>query len=112
MLAIQADGAQITTVEGLSEAKAPLHPLQEAFWDAHALQCGFCTSGMLITSVALLREHPRPTTEQIRSALSGNLCRCTGYQNIVKAVQQAAAEMRGGSAPAADGATPTIGAQA
>ena len=94
MLAIQADGARITTVEGLSEATGPLHPLQEAFWDAHALQCGFCTSGMLITSVALLREHPRPSTEQIRSALSGNLCRCTGYQNIVKAVQLAAERLQ------------------
>jgi aerobic-type carbon monoxide dehydrogenase small subunit (CoxS/CutS family) len=101
MLAVQADGASITTVEGLSEASITrvegpgeatgeaLHPIQEAFWDAHGLQCGFCTSGMLITTVALLRDNPRPSDEQIRVALSGNLCRCTGYQNIVKAVRLA-----------------------
>jgi aerobic-type carbon monoxide dehydrogenase small subunit (CoxS/CutS family) len=89
MLAVQADGATITTVEGLSEAGA-LHPVQEAFWDAHGLQCGFCTSGMLITTVALLRDNPRPSDAAIRAALSGNLCRCTGYQNIVNAVRLAA----------------------
>jgi carbon-monoxide dehydrogenase small subunit len=93
MLAIQADGARITTVEGLSQADGSLHPIQEAFWDAHGLQCGFCTSGMLITTVALLRERPRPTDPEIRAALSGNLCRCTGYQNIVKAVRLAASRM-------------------
>ena len=89
MLAVQADGAEITTVEGLASGEQ-LHPLQEAFWDAHGLQCGFCTSGMLITSLALLRDCPRPSDDQIREALSGNLCRCTGYQNIVKAVRLAA----------------------
>ncbi len=89
MLAVQADGANVTTVEGLASTDA-LHPLQQAFWDAHGLQCGFCTSGMLITSVALLRERPRPSDNEIREALSGNLCRCTGYQNIVKAVRLAA----------------------
>jgi len=89
MLAVQADGAEITTVEGLASGDQ-LHPLQEAFWDAHGLQCGFCTSGMLITSLALLRDCPRPSDDQIREALSGNLCRCTGYQNIVKAVRLAA----------------------
>ena len=88
MLAVQADGASITTVEGLATADA-LHPIQEAFWDAHGLQCGFCTSGMLITTVALLRDNPRPSDDEIRIALSGNLCRCTGYQNIVKAVRLA-----------------------
>ncbi len=93
MLAIQADGASITTVEGLSNANGALHPVQEAFWDAHGLQCGFCTSGMLITTVALLRDRPRPTDAEIRAALSGNLCRCTGYQNIVKAVRLAATRM-------------------
>src|SRR5882672_6860636 len=92
MLAVQADGASITTVEGLASV-AGLHPIQEAFWDAHGLQCGFCTSGMLITTVALLRHNPRPTDAEIRAALSGNLCRCTGYQNIVKAVRLAAARM-------------------
>jgi aerobic carbon-monoxide dehydrogenase small subunit len=88
MLAVQADGAHVTTVEGLSSDG--LHVVQEAFWDAHALQCGFCTSGMLITAVALLRERPRPSDAEIRAALSGNLCRCTGYQNIVRAVRLAA----------------------
>jgi aerobic-type carbon monoxide dehydrogenase small subunit (CoxS/CutS family) len=95
MLAVQADGAEITTVEGLAHSPDRLHPVQEAFWDAHALQCGFCTSGMLISTVALLRQAPRPSTEQIRAALSGNLCRCTGYQNIVKAVQLAAERIDG-----------------
>ena len=90
MLAVQADGAQITTVEGLADSPDTLHPVQQAFWDAHGLQCGFCTSGMLISTVALLRHTPRPSSAQIREALSGNLCRCTGYQNIVKAVQLAA----------------------
>lgn len=95
MLAIQADGASITTVEGLASADGNdgLHPVQEAFWDAHALQCGFCTSGMLITTVALLRDRPRPSDAEIRAALGGNLCRCTGYQNIVKAVRLAASRM-------------------
>src|SRR5437016_2983685 len=92
MLAVQADGACVTTVEGLTsnQADGGLHPVQQAFWDAHGLQCGFCTSGMLITTVALLRESPHPTDEQIRVGLSGNLCRCTGYQNIVRAVRLAA----------------------
>jgi aerobic-type carbon monoxide dehydrogenase small subunit (CoxS/CutS family) len=93
MLAVQADGAQITTVEGLAPGPEQLHPLQEAFWDSHALQCGFCTSGMLMSSVALLRERPRPSDDEIRQALSGNLCRCTGYQNIVKAVRLASERM-------------------
>jgi carbon-monoxide dehydrogenase small subunit len=89
MLAVQVDGASVTTVEGLAPSPDQLHPVQEAFWDTHALQCGFCTSGMLITTVALLREQPRPSDSEIRSALSGNLCRCTGYQNIVSAVRLA-----------------------
>lgn len=89
MFAVQADGLSITTVEGLASSPDDLHPVQQAFWDAHGLQCGFCTSGMLITTVALLRENPTPSDEQIRAALSGNLCRCTGYQNIVKAVRLA-----------------------
>ena len=90
MFAVQADGVSITTVEGLAASPDELHPVQQAFWDAHGLQCGFCTSGMLITTVALLREHPSPSDTEIRAALSGNLCRCTGYQNIVKAVRLAA----------------------
>jgi aerobic carbon-monoxide dehydrogenase small subunit len=93
MLAIQADGTSITTVEGLAESPDRLHPVQEAFWDEHGLQCGFCTSGMLITTVALLRERERPSDAEIREALSGNLCRCTGYQNIVHAVRVAAERM-------------------
>jgi carbon-monoxide dehydrogenase small subunit len=93
MLAVQADGATVVTVEGLTDAADRLHPLQEAFWDAHGLQCGFCTSGMLITSLALLRDKPHPSDAEIREALSGNLCRCTGYQNIVKAVRLAADRM-------------------
>src|SRR3977135_2610544 len=79
MLAVQVDGASITTVEGIASSNGALHPVQEAFWDAYGLQCGFCTSGMLITTVALLRHNPRPTDPEIRAALSGNLCRCTGY---------------------------------
>jgi aerobic carbon-monoxide dehydrogenase small subunit len=94
MFAVQADGLTVTTVEGLAESTDALHPVQQAFWDAHALQCGFCTSGMLMTTVALLRENPSPSDVEIRAALSGNLCRCTGYQNIVKAVRLAADRSR------------------
>ncbi len=94
MLAVQADGANVTTVEGLGQIGTDrLHPIQEAFWDAHGLQCGFCTAGMLMTTLALLRDNPRPSEAEIRSALSGNLCRCTGYQNIVKAVRLASERM-------------------
>jgi carbon-monoxide dehydrogenase small subunit len=96
MLAVQADGAEITTVEGLAPGPDRLHPLQEAFWEAHGLQCGFCTPGILITVQALLRENPSPTDEEIRAGLSGNLCRCTGYQNIVKAVRIAAERLAPG----------------
>ena len=96
MLAAQADGAEITTVEGLA-ANGSWHPLQTAFHEHHGLQCGFCTPGMLMASASLLAEDPDPTAEQVRHALEGNLCRCTGYQNIVNAVLAAAEEMR--SAP-------------
>jgi carbon-monoxide dehydrogenase small subunit len=92
MFAVQADGRQVTTVEGLATG-AQLHPLQEGFKEEHGLQCGYCTPGMLLVSAALLAENPNPTEEQIRWAISGNLCRCTGYQNIVKAVQWAARRM-------------------
>jgi carbon-monoxide dehydrogenase small subunit len=88
-LAVQASGREVTTVEGLA-AGGQLHPLQEGFKEEHGLQCGFCTPGMMLTASALLRENPDPSEEEIRWALSGNLCRCTGYQNIVKAVQWAA----------------------
>jgi aerobic carbon-monoxide dehydrogenase small subunit len=88
-LAVQADGREITTVEGLMQDGA-LHPLQEGFKEEHGLQCGFCTPGMMLVSAALLEENPNPSEEDIRWAISGNLCRCTGYQNIVKSVQWAA----------------------
>ncbi|CAA9351718.1 MAG: Aerobic carbon monoxide dehydrogenase (quinone), small chain [uncultured Gemmatimonadetes bacterium] len=93
VFAVQADGAQITTVEGLTAGTAPLHPLQEAFRDAHGLQCGFCTPGILMSMIPFLRDNPSPDEGEIREALSGNLCRCTGYQNIVQAVQLAAERM-------------------
>ena len=92
MFAVTADGHEITTVEGLAKGGA-LHPLQQAFWDCHGLQCGYCTPGMLMTSYALLKHNPHPDEGEIREAISGNLCRCTGYQNIVRAVTQAAGEM-------------------
>lgn len=90
ILAVQADGRELTTVEGLAPAPGELHPLQQAFWEAHGLQCGFCTPGFLMTLVPFLEENPSPTETEIRQALSGNLCRCTGYQHIVDAVQLAA----------------------
>jgi carbon-monoxide dehydrogenase small subunit len=93
VFAVQADGHELTTVEGLAPAAGPLHPLQEAFRDAHGLQCGFCTPGFLMTLVPFLRENPAPTEQEIREAISGNLCRCTGYQNIVEAVRLASARM-------------------
>lgn len=95
MLAIQVDGAVIETVEGLAPSEERLHPIQQAFWDHHGLQCGFCTPGILMTLKAYLAEEPNPTEQQIRSAISGNLCRCTGYQNIVAAALAAAGAMRG-----------------
>jgi carbon-monoxide dehydrogenase small subunit len=93
-LAVQADGASITTIEGLA-ADGQLHPLQESFWAKHGLQCGFCTPGMILTSVALLRATPQPTEADVRHGLEGNLCRCTGYQNIVRAVRDAATVIGG-----------------
>jgi carbon-monoxide dehydrogenase small subunit len=93
-LAVQVDGASITTIEGLADGDA-LHPLQEAFWNKHGLQCGFCTPGMILASHELLKRNPQPTPAQIRAGLEGNLCRCTGYQNIVRAVGEAAKTMAG-----------------
>jgi carbon-monoxide dehydrogenase small subunit len=93
VLAVQADGREVGTVEGLETADG-LHPMQAAFHEQHGLQCGFCTPGMMLTAIALLEENPDPSEEEIRWALSGNICRCTGYQNIVQAVRQAAAAMR------------------
>jgi carbon-monoxide dehydrogenase small subunit len=94
MLAVQADGANVTTIEGLA-ADGNLHPVQEGFWERHGLQCGFCTPGMIMAAVALVDENPSPTEEEIRHGIEGNLCRCTGYHNIVKAVEYAAAKLRG-----------------
>src|SRR5437899_1902687 len=94
VFAVQAEGHDVTTVEGLETADG-LHPIQQAFHEEHGLQCGFCTPGMMLTATALLRENPNPTDEEIRWALSGNICRCTGYQNIVKAVHNAAAKLAG-----------------
>ncbi|MBI1354122.1 MAG: 2Fe-2S iron-sulfur cluster binding domain-containing protein [Acidobacteria bacterium] len=95
-LTVQADGCQVTTVEGLSR-DGKLHPLQEAFWNKHGLQCGYCTPGMILASHELLRTNPDPSEPEIRHALEGNMCRCTGYQNIVRSVKEAAKTMAGGS---------------
>ena len=91
-LAVQADGANVTTIEGLADGDV-LHPLQESFWDRHGLQCGFCTPGMILAAHELLRTNASPSDAEIRHGLEGNLCRCTGYQNIVRAVRDAAAQM-------------------
>ena len=99
VLAVQADGAEITTIEGLAQ-NGQLHPLQEGFWEKHGLQCGYCTPGMIMSAYDLLQQNPNPTEDEIRHGLEGNLCRCTGYQNIVKAVQYAADKMNGsGNSP-------------
>ena len=94
LFAVQADGAQIMTIEGLAK-NGQLHPIQEGFWEKHGLQCGYCTPGMILASYQLLQRYPRPTEAEIRHQLEGNLCRCTGYHNIVKAVQYAAEKMAG-----------------
>lgn len=94
MFAVQADGHNIKTVESLSTDRENLHPLQQAFWEAHGLQCGFCTPGILMSLIPFLEQNPDPTEDEIRHALSGNLCRCTGYQHIVDAVKLAAEMMR------------------
>jgi aerobic carbon-monoxide dehydrogenase small subunit len=93
MLAVQAEGAEIKTIEGMASG-AELHPLQQGFWDQHGLQCGFCTPGMIMQSAWLLEQNPDPSEDEIRAGICGNLCRCTGYVNIVKAVQQAAGVLR------------------
>ncbi len=94
MLAVQADGAQIGTIEGMAK-DGKLHPIQEGFWEKHGLQCGFCTPGMIMSAAQLIQRYPKPTEDQIRHQLEGNLCRCTGYHNIVKAIQHAAETMAG-----------------
>ena len=93
MLAVQADGAEIRTIEGLADG-ATLHPLQQAFWDQHGLQCGFCTPGMIMQAAWLLEQNPDPSEDEIRAGIAGNLCRCTGYVNIVKAIQQVSGELK------------------
>ncbi|SDF72741.1 carbon-monoxide dehydrogenase small subunit [Blastococcus aurantiacus] len=112
VLAVQADGSEVTTIEGISGGDGAqdgsLHPMQKAFHEMHGLQCGYCTPGMIMASIDLVADNPDPSEHEVREGIEGNLCRCTGYQNIVRAVQQAAAEMRG-SAPAAPD---TLGAQA
>lgn len=105
MLAVQADGAQVTTIEGMAAADGTLHPLQEAFRDNHGLQCGFCTPGMIMEASWLLARNPDPNEQEIREGIAGNLCRCTGYVNIVKAIQQAAEELRANESPAGTAAS-------
>jgi aerobic carbon-monoxide dehydrogenase small subunit len=96
MLAVQADGSEVTTIEGLADGES-LHPMQAAFWEKHGLQCGFCTPGMIMTAVDLLNRNPDPTDADIRHAIEGNYCRCTGYQNIVAAIRHAAETIRTGA---------------
>src|SRR3954463_16302240 len=114
VLAVQADGAQVTTIEGLGSEDA-LHPMQAAFWENHGLQCGYCTPGMIMAATDLLRRNPDPSESEVREALEGNLCRCTGYHNIVKAVLAAARSDTGGqgasppSPPVEDPAAPVAG---
>ena len=93
LFAVQADGGEVTTVEGLAAANGDLHPIQEGFWEMHGLQCGFCTPGMIMSSYELLQNNPNPSEAEIRHGIAGNFCRCTGYHNIVKAVQYAADKM-------------------
>jgi carbon-monoxide dehydrogenase small subunit len=95
VFAVQADGSEVTTIEGLAP-EGGLHPIQEGFWEKHGLQCGFCTPGMIMASYQLLKDYPNPSEEEIRHALKGNMCRCTGYENIVRAVQYAAERMQAG----------------
>ena len=94
LFAVQCEGSAVTTIEGLAAKDGKLHPMQEGFWEKHGLQCGFCTPGMIMSACALLKENPSPTEGQIRMGLEGNICRCTGYHNIVKAVQYAAEKLR------------------
>ncbi len=101
MLAVQADGAQVTTIEGMAGGDGALHPLQQAFWEKHGLQCGFCTPGMIMAAADLLAHTTSPSDDEIRHAIEGNICRCTGYHNIVAAIREAAATMAAGAeAPA------------
>ncbi|HEY7705374.1 MAG TPA: (2Fe-2S)-binding protein [Acidimicrobiia bacterium] len=101
LLAVQADGRDITTIEGLA-VNGELHAVQEGFWERHGLQCGYCTPGMIMSAVGLLQENPDPTEDEIRHGIEGNLCRCTGYHNIVKAIEYAAARLQGKTPPPAE----------
>lgn len=101
VLAVQADGANITTIEGMANGE-DLHPVQEGFWERHGLQCGYCTPGMIMSGAALIAANPSPTEDEIRHGIEGNLCRCTGYHNIVKSIEYAAAKMRGETPPPAE----------
>ncbi len=101
MLAVQAEGASITTIEGMAMGDE-LHPVQEGFWERHGLQCGYCTPGMIMSGAALIAANPSPTEDEIRHGIEGNLCRCTGYHNIVKSIEYAAAKARGETPPPAD----------
>ena len=105
MLAVAAEGATITTIEGLAQ-NGELHAVQEGFWERHGLQCGFCTPGMIMAAVGLLEENNNPTEDEIRHGIEGNLCRCTGYHNIVKAIEYAGAKLRGEKPPAPDWPVP------
>ena len=107
VFAVQADGSEVTTIEGIAPPGG-LHPMQKAFHEMHGLQCGFCTPGMIMASIDLVNDNPNPSEDEVREGIEGNLCRCTGYQNLVRAVQAAAAEMRGDSQAAAPEA---LGAQ-
>ena len=101
MLAVQAEGATVTTIEGLADGEQ-MHPLQEGFWERHGLQCGYCTPGLIMSAVGLLAENASPSSDEIRHGIEGNLCRCTGYHNIVKSIEYAAAKMRGETPAAAE----------
>ena len=98
LLAAQADGREVMTIEGMADAEGPMHPLQESFHRNHGLQCGYCTPGMIMAAASYLKENPSPTEGEVREALEGNLCRCTGYQNIVKSILDAAGQMSGAGA--------------
>ena len=111
VFAVQADGSEVTTIEGLS-SNGTLHPMQKAFHEMHGLQCGFCTPGMIMASIDLVGDNPDPSEDEVREGIEGNLCRCTGYQNIVRAVQQAAAEMNGTGRPSTAPADEIAGVQA
>jgi carbon-monoxide dehydrogenase small subunit len=111
VLAVQADGSEVTTIEGIA-SNGTLHPMQKAFHEMHGLQCGFCTPGMIMASIDLVNDNPNPSDDEVREGIEGNLCRCTGYQNIVRAVQQAASEMSRAETSGGSTAPETLGAQA